>query len=141
VSPTLGIFLFERYAKQYDGDRAMALAAAVTNELFGLPPSNAAGRAFLTASGPLVEAALREIKSEPRVCYIVSVFTHMLGNVAGYRGTFSAEMLQSAARLREFGILLPIEQIRMPTTPEDLVQQAREFEQWVIESSHGKRAA
>ena len=65
---------------------------------------------------------------------------NMLGNVAGNSGVFSAEMLQSAVKLRERGILLPIEQIRMPVTPEDLAQQAREFEQWVIESSRGNRA-
>ena len=135
VNQTLAVFLFERYAKQHDGNEAIALAAAVTNELFGLPPSNEAGRIFLATHRPLVEAALRETKNEPEICHIVSVFTHMLGNVAGNSGTFSVEMLRSAVKLQELGILLSIEHIRMPTTPEDLMQQAREFEQWVVERS------
>jgi len=141
VSQSLAVFLAERYARQHDGEKAIGLAVAVTNTLFGLPPTNDAGRTFLATHGPLIETALRDIKNEPTICYIVSVFTHMLGNVAGNSGTFSAQMVQSAIRLRQLGILLPIEQIRMPTTPEDLVQQAREFEQWVIKSSHGNRAS
>lgn len=135
VNQTLGVFLFERYAKQHDDNEAIALAAAVTNELFGLPPGNEAGRIFLATHRPLVETALQDIKNEPQICYIVSVFTHTLGNVAGNTATFSGAMLQSAVKLRDLGILLPIEQIRMPTTPEDLMLQAREFEQWVVQSS------
>lgn len=140
VTPTLGVFLLERYAKRH-GEKAAALAAAVTNELFGLPPSNEVGRAFLAANGPLVDAALRDIKSEPRICHIVSAFTHLLGNIAGNTGTFSAEMLQSAFKLRQLGILMPIEQVRMPATPEDLALQAREFEHWVLERSKPSRPA
>jgi len=64
----------------------------------------------------------------------------MLGNVAGNAGTLSAEMLESGFRLRQLGILLPVEQIRLPTTPEDLAQQAREFEQWVVESANASQA-
>jgi len=125
----LAVFLAERYAKQHHGDKAIGLAVAVTNAFFGLPPTNEAGRTFLAAHGPFVEAALRDIKHEPRICHIVSVFTHMLGNVAGNGGTFSAEMLDSAVMLRQFGILLPVEQVQMPISPEELVRQAREFEQ------------
>jgi len=79
VSQTLAIFLCERYANQHgdwDIEKAAALAAAVTNELFGLPLSNAKGRAFLQVNGPLVETALRKIKDEPRICHIVSTFAH-----------------------------------------------------------------
>jgi hypothetical protein len=135
VSKTLAVFLFERYARQHESEEAMGLAVAVTNSLFGLPPTNEAGRAFLAAHGPLVGAALRDIKDEPRICHIVSVFTHMLGNVAGNTGAFSGEMLESAVKLRQLGILLPVEQVRVPTTPEGLVQQAREFEEWVMATS------
>jgi hypothetical protein len=134
----LVVFLFERYAKQQDhedDDQAIGLAGAVTNALFSLPPTNEVGRTFLATHGPLIERALRDIESEPRICHVVSVFTHMLCNVAGNSGTFSAEMLQSAVRLRQLGILLPIEQMQMPITPERLVQEVRDFEQWVVQRS------
>ena len=36
--------LYKKYSKQY-GQQAAALASAVTNELFGAPPANEAGRA------------------------------------------------------------------------------------------------
>src|SRR5258708_2269641 len=134
VSPTLALFLFERYVKKYEREKASALAAAVTNELFGLPPDNDAGPAFLAPNKSLVDGALRDIKSHRRICYIVSLITHMLAKVAGDSGTFSAEMRQSVVRLRELEILLPIEQIRMPTSPEGLTQQAQEFELWVIKN-------
>ena len=132
VSETLAVFLCERYANEHhdwDIEKAAALATAVTNELLGLPPGNANGRAFLQANGPLVEVALRRIKEEPQICRTVSIFLHMLGNVAGNDGTLSAEMLESGFRLRQLGILLPLEQIRLPTSPEGLAQQAGEFEQ------------
>ena len=135
VSPTLAVFLVERYAKQHDFNEAIALAAAVTNELFGLPPTNEAGRTFLATHSRLIETALQDVKNEPEICHIVSIFTHMLFNVAGNSGTVSGEMVLSAVKLQELGILLPVEHIRMPTTPEDLMQQAREFEQWIIQSS------
>ncbi len=40
----VGIRLYKKYSKQY-GQQAAALAWAVTNELFGAPPANEAGRA------------------------------------------------------------------------------------------------
>ena len=40
----VGIRLYKKYSKQY-GQQAAALASAVTNELFGAPPANEAGRA------------------------------------------------------------------------------------------------
>ena len=36
--------LYKKYSKQY-GQQAAALASAVTDELFGAPPANEAGRA------------------------------------------------------------------------------------------------
>jgi hypothetical protein len=141
VGLALATHLYERCANQHEHEIALSLASAVTNELFGAPPANEAGRAFLASNKPLVEAALRDIKSEPRICYIVSVVTHMRGNVAGNTGIFSSDLLQFALRLRELGILLPIDQIQMPTSPDVLMQQAREFEHWVVERSHGDHAA
>lgn len=124
-------YLWATYAKEHTHKDPMSLAIAVTNELFGAQPGNETAREFFESNRPLVDAALRDIKNEPRICYIVSVITHMRANVAGNTGTVSPDMLSSWVKLREYGVLLPIEQIQRPTTPEALRQQAREFEQWV----------
>ena len=140
VGMAIYMHLYEAYAKQYGHEKGVSLAIAVTNELFGAPPGNEIARAFLALNRSLVDAALRDIKNEPRICYIVSVITHMRANVAGNTRTVTGEMGLSWVRLRELGVLLPIDQIQRPTSPEDLMQQAREFEQWVVERAHENRA-
>jgi len=136
VSAILCMYLFEKkYSKQYEFDKAIPLAAAVTNELFNVPPGNEEGRVFLSSNKQLIETALQDIKNELKVCYMVSLYAHMHGNVAGKRGTFSPKMLQYLVRLRNLEILLPGEEMQFPSSAEGLMQQAREFEIWVAKNS------
>ena len=125
--------LVEKYGRKFDKceiNTVSALAAAVTNELFGAPPGNEKGRQFLVANRKWVDACLRELKEEPQICYIVSLLTHTRGNAAGNSGTVTPGMLLSWRKLRQEGILLPIEQIQLSHSPEDLERRVREFEVW-----------
>jgi hypothetical protein len=106
------------YNKQLDLDDAIALASAVTNEIYGLPPGNAQGRAFLGSNRQAVDAALANVKNMPRVCYLVSLVSYVRNNQPW------------AQRLRLLGILLPIENVQVPSSPDDLLRQIKEFEEW-----------
>ena len=102
----------------------------MANELFGAPPGNEVGRQFLQSNKDLVETNLRELKTEPRACEIVSVAAHTPMNVAGNSGNVTPEMLLWTVKLRDLGILLPIEKVRLPSSADEMKQQAREFELW-----------
>ena len=56
--------LSRRYAETYGEDKADLLAAAVTNELFSLPPSNDFGKAFLAENKKTVEKELGYLKDD-----------------------------------------------------------------------------
>jgi hypothetical protein len=122
--------LIGKYAPQYGKSKAAALGAAVTNELFGAPPGNETGRQFLAGNKELVETHLRALKTEAAICQIVSMLAHTKSNIAGNTSTFTPEMGRWIVKLRETGILLPVEQVTMPKSPDEMRQQIREFELW-----------
>jgi hypothetical protein len=76
------------------------LASAVTNELFGAPPGNKAWRQFLETNKELVETHLRAVKTEDRICQIVSVLAHSKVNIAARSGTVTPEMVMWITKLR-----------------------------------------
>jgi hypothetical protein len=126
----IGVRLIAKYTPQHGHSKATALGAAVTNELFGAPPGNETGRQFLAENKELVETHLRALKTEGPICRIVSMLTHTKCNIAGNTGVFSPEMLRWVAKLREVGILLPVEEVTLPTSLDEMRQQIREFELW-----------
>src|SRR5262245_35420508 len=110
----IGLRLVRKYRPLYGDEKASALAAAVTNGLFGAKPSNEVGREFIAANGDLVESKLRELKSEPEICHMVSLASHTLANIAGGMGTITGEMVGAWHKLDTLGIMLPIEKVTMP---------------------------
>lgn len=70
---------------------------------------------------------MSQIKNDPEVCRIVSAFRHMRDNVAG---AVTPDMAVSDAKLQKLGILLPVDQIQLPLSHEDLMRQVQEFEIW-----------
>ena len=125
----IALRLVKKYRPQYGDDKASALAAAVTNALFGAKPANDIGREFLASNGELVDTKLRDLKSEPEICYMVSLASHTLANIAGGLGTMTGEMIGAWDRLDKLGIILPIEKIQMPQSLDDLRLRASEFMQ------------
>jgi|SRR5437867_85551 len=130
----IAVRLVGSYTPQYGEQKAAALASAVTNELFGAPPGNETGRQFLAGNKELVETRLRALKTEARICQIVSILAHTKFNIAGGTGTVTPEMVMWVAKLRDIGILLPAEQVTLPTSPDEIRQQVREFELWSLQS-------
>jgi hypothetical protein len=126
--------LIDKYSPQYGEQTAAALASAVTNELFGVPPGNDVGRQFLSSNKALIDAQLRAVKGENRICQIVSVLAHTKFNIAGQTGTVTPEMIMWVAKLRDLGILLPADQIDLPSSRDEMRQQVREFELWSLQS-------
>jgi hypothetical protein len=122
VGMAVAHYLLRKYkrASQYDDDTALAVTAAVSNELFGMPPGNEKGRAFLATNKTLVDIELREIKNEPKICRIVSVANHLRANFAGNTSSITPEILMSLNKLHNFGILLPIENCSMPSSFEQI---------------------
>lgn len=129
----VAVRLINKYQPRY-GEQSAALASAVTNELFGAPPGNETGRQFLAKSKQLVETHLRELASEPQICQIVSMLAHTKVNIAGNTQSISPEMIMWASRLRDCGILLPVEQVAMPSSPDEMRQRVREFELWSMQN-------
>ena len=137
AATAIAVRLFKKYAHKYperDFETVSALAGAVTNELFGAPPSNETARQFLAANKEWVEVTLHELVEEPEICAIVSLLTHTRANIAGNTGTVTPEMVLSWRRLHDAGILLPIEKIQIPHSPEDLMRQVRGFELWTMKN-------
>lgn len=128
------LWLMQRYTPQFGEQMAVSLAAAVTNGLFGRPPGNEAGRQFLTANSELVETHLCRVKNEARICQMVSVLAHTQFNIAGNAGTITPEMIMWIAKLRDLGVLLPVESVTLPSSPDEMRRQVREFELWSLQS-------
>src|ERR1043166_7828858 len=112
----VGVRLISKYAPQYGPSKAAALGAAVTNELFGKPPGNERERHFLAENKELVETHLHALKTEDRICQIVSMLAHIKCNIAGGKGTLTRETLPWLGKLEEIGLLLPVEQVTLPTS-------------------------
>jgi hypothetical protein len=129
----IALRLLHTYAPQYGEQKAAALASAVTNELFGAPPGNEAGRQFLNENKELVETHLRALKTDDRICQIASILAHTKFDIAGRSGTVTPKMVLWITKLREFGILLAAEQVALPSSPEEMRQQVREFELWSMQ--------
>ena len=53
-----------RYIQEYGKDKASLLAAAVTNELFSLPPANEIGKEFFSAHFDIIEKELLALKED-----------------------------------------------------------------------------
>lgn len=133
----IALWLMQRYTPQFGEQAAASLAAAVTNGLFGRPPGSETGRQFLAANTELVETNLRKLKSEDRICRIVSVLAHTQFNIAGNAGTVTPEMVTWIAKLRDLGVLLPVESVTLPSSSDEMRQQVREFEVWSLQSRSG----
>ena len=88
----------------------------------------------------LIELHIARIKEEPKICHIVSVLTHSLANLSANTCAITPDMLKSWVKLTDLGILLPIEKISMPSSLDELVQQATKFQAWVAEESHRQAA-
>ena len=124
----VALWLMQRYTPQFGEQTAASLAAAVTNGLFGKPPGNETGRQFLAANRGLVETLLCEVKSEARICQMITVLAHTKSNILGNTGTVTPEMVTWIAKLRDLGILLPLESVTLPSSPDEMRRQVREFE-------------
>ena len=130
----IAVRLINKYTPQYGEQKAAALASAVTNELFGALPGNQTGQQFLATNKELVESHLCAMKSEGRICQMVSVLAHTKFNIVGGTGSVTPEMVIWLAKLRDLGILLPVEEVSMPSSPDGLRQRVREFELWSLQS-------
>jgi len=140
VRKGLALRLYAKYRPLYGEEKAFELGAAVINALFGDQPTNERGREFIALNGEFVEAALRDLKNEPEICYMVSLATHTRANIAGGTGTLTGEMYGAIVKLTEYGILLPIEKVRMPSSLNELRQQTMEFaENYKIPPSIARR--
>jgi hypothetical protein len=133
INASVAIYLLRKYRAQYEENFAMGLGAAVTNALFGHTP-NEVGRTFLKTNGARVQEELAKLKDDQKLCYVVSLATHMKANDAGYNRRVTADMGKSWVQLRELGILLPHEIIQVPSSPDDFMRMAREFEGWVTKN-------
>lgn len=129
----IAVLLIGKYRPQY-GEQAAALASAVTNELFGAPPGNETGRQFLAANKQIVDTHLRELANESQICEIVSMLAHTKFNIAGNTASITPDMLMWVSRLRDFGILLPVEQVALPSSPDEMRERIRQFELWSLQT-------
>lgn len=128
AAKVIAVYLTHRYASMLGEPAAVPLAVAVTNELFGVPPGNEQARQFFSSNTQTVNGYLLDLKKEAEVCRIVSVLLHTKFNVAAPLGIVTPEMVSLAAKLRNAGILLPVDSIRLPMSPEALVAEMRVFE-------------
>jgi len=125
----VGILLFQQFASKYVSQAfAAGLAAAVTNELFGEPPTNAQGAAFLQKNQKLIQSELHDLSGNAALCDIISVAAHLKANAAGNTGTVSETIVLWGVKLSDAGILRPIDHIRMSSSINDFYQRIREFE-------------
>ena len=134
INISVALYLAKKYEPNYGREFGSSLAAAVANKLFGAQPGNETGRAFLVANEALIAKELAGVRHDSRICQMVSLVTHMKANTAGYTRTVNADMIQSWAELRELGILLPKESLQMPSSLDDFMRMAREFELWAMKN-------
>jgi hypothetical protein len=124
----IALYLLEKYRAVFAEERAVALAVAVSNELFGRPPGNEAGQSFLTANRSLVEEHLARLKNEPELRQIMSTVVGLKLSIARNSGRLTPEMQNWAMKLSELGILFPTSEMTLPDSLEGLQQQVRAFE-------------
>ena len=140
-------YLINRYKAEYNEDTALGLGAAVTNALFGDDPGNQTGRDFLAANMSLVDAKLREIAADSKICSMVSLCVYTRFSAAGLEAMAIHPILQRVvkagvtpelggwlAKMKDLGILLPDEKIGSdwPSSMDEFMRKAREFETWVL---------
>jgi len=128
VGMPLYVYLHRQYLREFDESTAMGLAAMITVGLVGLPPRDETSRQSLAVNMQLVGRKLNEIKNVPEICQIVSAFYHMRAKAADK--SVPPDMVMLGDKLRKLGILLPIHQLQVPTSQQDLMRQVREFELW-----------
>jgi hypothetical protein len=109
--------LANKYAKTYGGDIAMALAAAVTNEVFSEQPGNDQGKAFLQQNRALVEQELLKLREDSYICRVLTE-TVRAGMIVPYaKGIRTAEaFLDPLEKLQRLGILIPGGEAPSPST-------------------------
>ena len=129
IAEVLFVYFQRQYAPDMDERMAMELATRVTFILLGPPPDDAKALLSLPVDADLVEIKLSQIKKDPEVCRMVSVFRHIRAEVAGAVLPDTAKL---DAKLQKLGILLPVEQIRLPSSHRELMRQVREFESWTM---------
>ena|ERR1700722_8314157 len=134
VGTATWMHLMAKYSPEFGEDTASALASAVANELFGAPPGNEFGRNFLASNRELVDAQLRALRREPQICQIVSMLAMTKCNMAGGTASVTPEMILWTVKLRDIGILLPAEQVQLPSSPEEMRRQVGKFFLWELES-------
>ena len=150
------MYIGNKYEAEYDEDTAAGLGAAVANTLFGFAPGNEAGTDFLAANISLVDSKLREIAADSKICRMVSVCAYVRTNAAAsgamathpilqraVKAGLTPELLEWLVKMKDFGILLPDEQIDCdwPSSMDDFMRKAREFEMWVLHQlSQGGKA-
>jgi len=155
IHVSAAVYLMEKYEAEYDKDMAASLAAAVANMLFESSPGNQVGRDFLAANISLVDSELRKISADSKIRKIVSRQAYVRSKVMEYGAMIIHPKLQWAVKLgptpewilwiskmKELGFLRTDEQIDSdwPSSMDDLMRKAREFEMWVLSqpSSRGK---
>jgi len=109
--------LVHKYTPEYGEEKSISIASAVTNELFGNPPTNDIGRQFLSDNQNLVSTKIKELKDEPQICEIVSILLNAKFVLASGSGTISPELLVLMDKLKQYGILnlsdnLTLDQVR-----------------------------
>ena len=117
----------------YANSKVRFHASAVTNALFGVPPGNELGRQFLSSHQHLVDREFPLVREEPDICYMVSLLAHLKANIAGNTASFTGDQLLWFKKLDDAGILLPIEEIGMPDSIDDLLVQVRAFERSIMQ--------
>ena len=131
VSANIALYLAKKFAARFGEETGYALAAAVTNELFARPPTNEKGRQFFEENRELVISNLKDLKNESRICDILNIVVPTRANVAYGTCKVTPEIIQQTVKLKEIGILSPDKKVKLPTTPEELVEKVKEFELWV----------
>jgi len=132
VAQNIALYLAKKFIPRFGEDTGCALAAAVTNELFGRPPTNEKGRQFLEEKRELVISHLKELKNEPRICEILKIVVSTRANVAYGTCKVTPEIIQQTVKLKEIGILSSDKKVKLLTAPEELIEKVKEFELWVI---------
>lgn len=127
IAEILFVYLQSQYSREMNANRTMELSTAVTIELLGLPPDNKKVLQSMSVDAHQVEKKLRQIKNDHEVCQIVSAFRHRRNKVAS---AVTPDTVARDAKLQKLGILLPADQIQIPSSHKELMRQVREFETW-----------
>lgn len=124
-------FLFQKFSRKHGLKTGSMLAPLVSNALFSMEPANSEeGLRFLQCSAELFDAELRDLSQLPELCYIVSLATHVLAELPGRERPPSPDQAKRARALRQMGILLPREAIRIPTSSREFMRVVKRFGRW-----------